>query len=282
MPFGYHKQPVYVQVDAPFGGTVVLKTAAPTPVAKVYDINGDVVSSYNNITVTTESGAGVSKKAYAIIDADTPGLSKGYYNVSILLGYTGDDTVDRVVEPYRSLMLYWTDAPTLVRQLLGKSSTELPDNVLDNMFGLVLSNMLCSYNSLPAYSLLVHGDRKPFDNALAYMVAVMYNMAPSMPGPAGPMTMYQSGTDKAQWAQPANFEAPLSDTDNWLGLATSNLMCVSSISDEFNDTYNAPIVQLAGARRTAREALGFSELATPLYDMILDDRLRYEFKRLAL
>lgn len=284
MPAFFHKQPIYVQVNAISAtDTVQLSTTTPVPSAHVYDINGLVVSAYDTPTplvVQVESGVGISKKAYTILDADTPGLVKGFYNVSFLLGYKGSDNIDRTIEVRRNLMLYWTDVPSLVRQTLKLSATDISDNVIDGMFGVLLAQMYCAYSDLPAYNLLSAGDKKPFDNVLAYMIAAMYSSGSVSQSPAGPMVMYQSGTDKVQWANNVDGATAVSDVDRFMGLAIDNLTCISVISTTVNNVFNAPLFVAVGPRRTARESLGFGDTVTPLYDMYRDDRLRWEFSRI--
>jgi hypothetical protein len=235
-----------------------------TPEIEVTLPDGELVDPAPTVSVSPATSALVQT-----LSASISWSQGGAYTLKWSMDIGAQDPILRIDTYFAA----WTDVYSLIRRLLRKSVSQVPDEWIDaelsHLSGALLTDWTCigdSYNAIDAE------DRPHFDRAMAKMVA--YRLKGILrEGPDGQITKRREGDTEYTFADAAKAGKI---EDLWLQEAWNDFGRISCVADVITASRNSLRLgfSLSGRRRAAERAGYIVGTENPLLRYLIDEDRR--------
>ncbi len=246
----------------------------------------EFIASDPAIVVYKPDQSEVSPALTAALDPGTSSLTQELFSTTTVLDMGGlwrivweDKVGDEVLHPTDYVFVSYTDLARQIRLTMGRSTDELSDELIDLYVSRVVRILELDYPLLPSYAELVGNDRLLMDEALTLFVSAYLNPDIATTKPSSSMIGVTIGSDTFKFSDKDTSKQGVGK-DDWLGQAYQIFSRISTLQDQFEDLYNAPLFVASGPRRNSRTRLSLPEATTSRYDLFSDARMSWDWNRL--
>jgi hypothetical protein len=238
------------------------------PTVEVTLPDGEIVDPAPTVSdVSEDPGFGVENLTH-ILSAPVSWSQGGAYTLRWSMVQDGQAPIIRI-ETYFAA---WTDVYTLIRRLLRRSVSQVPDEWIDAELAYLTTSVLADWTCIgETYNAIVAADRGSFDRAMAYMVAAQLK-ATLREGIDGQIVERQEGDTRYKFAEAAKSGKI---EDQWLNEAWGAFGRIGCVADVITATRSSlRIFSLSGRRRAAERAGYIIGTENPLLRYLIDEDRR--------
>jgi hypothetical protein len=124
----------------------------------------------------------------------------------------------------------WIDVHTMIRNNLGLTLSDLPDDVIGLYLQAIVAGLLKTFPSLGSYETLAAAYRVAFDTGSMWLLCASVRTTISKSEPTGEIVMVRKGTTLFQYANPNNRRLVKNTEDVWEGMGWDLLRTIPEIA----------------------------------------------------
>lgn len=235
-----------------------------TPTLAVTQPDGEAVSPAPTVTVSPGTSS-VTQTLSAVVAFPQAGA----YRMAWSLDVGADNPIVRIEDYFAT----WTDVASLVRRLLNRTASQLPDATIEAEMARLVRLLTTDYSCLGSYNALTGNDQAFFDDALGYMVAASLRPVLGRQITDGDLVRRREGDTEYTFADRTK-SGTLTTEQEWTASAWASFRRIACIAAGQADLRNALRWSLNGRRRAAEKAGNIIADTNPFLRYLVDEERR--------